>query len=903
MRTSRKHVLAALMASGVVGATSPVALAAIEVAENLLISLDASTLAPGTINTWSNAGSLLGEFRNDALAPSSSVQVGTIRGSTAAIFTGNDALVSTNGVDTLGPIPLYAPAGLVGIDPTRTIEVWAYNPGIAGEETMVSWSRRGGVPDGSAMQFNYGSNGTFGAATHWGAPDIGWGGAANVPVRGTWHHLAYTFNGAEGGGTTPTTRVYVDGVQANQEVLAPGAINTHTPYEFRLGAALAGNEAGLEIFGSLALARVRVHDGVLSPTQILNNFNEEKVAFDLTPPQPAQAAPLQRGPKHRYSFDGTGGDGTALTDSVGGAHGVLRALDASTLTGTGQMSLAGGASATAGYGDLPNNLISTLTELTLEAWVTPQGAQNWMRIADFGSTTEGELMGPGGGGNGADYIFMSATRGTNLNQKRAEIRDAGAPGGVARLNTADVTVTTTAGQEQHYAVVYSTTSEFGVPELRLYVNGQLVSSTNTEITLAELNDINNWLGRSNYTGDANFQGSFEEFRIYDYALTSGELLGNFEAGANTINTASLWNRDANGNWSEATNWSGSVPNAVDASAMLGSAITAPRQIDLDVPVSLGSLRFAGNHGYEVRGAAGLTMDVAPGKSAVLSAAGPANHLISAPVTLADDTAVEVATPTATLTLSSLNAAPAARLTKRGQGTLAVNRVRAAALDVAAGKVRILTGGGQEGVSVVNDLIIAGATDNWTGTLDLADNDLVVRADAANRDVTLARIVNQIKHGRDTGASGRWSGAGITSSNAAQDPITGLAAMPNPGLDTFSGQTVGANDVLVKYTYNGDANLDGRINADDYFQIDSGFLDQPANPTYRQGDFNYDGKINADDYFQIDSAFLEQGAPIASGAAAAALVSVPEPGSMAGVMMFAALATSRSLGTRCRRRRA
>src|SRR5688572_29406519 len=375
MRTSRKRVLAALMASGVVGASSPVALAAIEVAENLLVNLDASTLTLGPVSSWANTGTLGGAFSNDPFALASNVSVGTVYGSNAAILTGNDAMVSD----------IFAPAGVVGIDPTRSIEVWAYNPGIAGEEAMVSWGKRGqaGGPTnpadatGSAMQFNYGSSGAFGAATHWGAPDIGWGGAANVPVAGTWHHLTYTFNGAEAGGTTPTTRVYVDGVQVNQEVLAPGIINTWTPYNFRLGAALAGNEANLEIFASLALARVRVHDGVLSPTQITNNFNEEKPLFNTNPPQPAQPQPLQRGPKHRYSFDGTGGDGTVLTDSVGGQHGVLRTLDGvSALDGSGQMSLAGGASATAGYGDLPNNLISTLTELTLEAWVTPTAAQN-----------------------------------------------------------------------------------------------------------------------------------------------------------------------------------------------------------------------------------------------------------------------------------------------------------------------------------------------------------------------------------------------------------------------------------------------------------------------------------------------------------------------------------------------
>jgi hypothetical protein len=55
---------------------------------------------------------------------------------------------------------------------------------------------------------------------------------------------------------------------------------------------------------------------------------------------------------------------------------------------------------------------------------------------------------------------------------------------------------------------------------------------------------------------------------------------------------------------------------------------------------------------------------------------------------------------------------------------------------------------------------------------------------------------------------------------------------------------------VKYTYVGDATLDGKINIDDYTRIDSGI---PTNLTgWWNGDFNYDGKINIDDYTLIDS---------------------------------------------------
>jgi hypothetical protein len=51
------------------------------------------------------------------------------------------------------------------------------------------------------------------------------------------------------------------------------------------------------------------------------------------------------------------------------------------------------------------------------------------------------------------------------------------------------------------------------------------------------------------------------------------------------------------------------------------------------------------------------------------------------------------------------------------------------------------------------------------------------------------------------------------------------------------------------------NLDGIVDAADYFLVDSGFLTQQGG--YRNGDLNYDGTIDAADYFLIDSAFLAQ----------------------------------------------
>jgi hypothetical protein len=83
-----------------------------------------------------------------------------------------------------------------------------------------------------------------------------------------------------------------------------------------------------------------------------------------------------------------------------------------------------------------------------------------------------------------------------------------------------------------------------------------------------------------------------------------------------------------------------------------------------------------------------------------------------------------------------------------------------------------------------------------------------------------------------------------------------------GVTNMAGTSMSADHVMSFRVLAGDADRNARIDADDYFRIDSSFLAQPPAPTYVQGDFNYDGRIDADDYFIIDSAFLNQGAPAA-----------------------------------------
>ena len=64
------------------------------------------------------------------------------------------------------------------------------------------------------------------------------------------------------------------------------------------------------------------------------------------------------------------------------------------------------------------------------------------------------------------------------------------------------------------------------------MNGNLVASGAAPDPLSALQDVNNYLGRSGYAGDPTFNGSYDEFRIYDGALSAVEVAANFASGPN-----------------------------------------------------------------------------------------------------------------------------------------------------------------------------------------------------------------------------------------------------------------------------------------------------------------------------------------------------------------------------------
>ena len=226
---------------------------------------------------------------------------------------------------------------------------------------------------------------------------------------------------------------------------------------------------------------------------------------------------------HRYSFNET--SGLTLIDSVGGANArVVDQTGAGTVgggggyaLGGGEARLFGGANSTSDYIELPDTILAGLTDATFEFWGTRHSLRDFYdRIFDFGS--------------GQADFFTAEWR---SNSGRVAWFDTGASG--SDINNQPIhNFSLTDNTEVHLTfVVDEGGGTDGKTLVTWYQNGVLKGSLDTTAKLSDLGQDNNWLGRDKFpelTADA----SYNEFRIYNRALTAAEIAANTQLGPNAI---------------------------------------------------------------------------------------------------------------------------------------------------------------------------------------------------------------------------------------------------------------------------------------------------------------------------------------------------------------------------------
>ena len=202
---------------------------------------------------------------------------------------------------------------------------------------------------------------------------------------------------------------------------------------------------------------------------------------------------------HQYTFE----DGTA-NDSVGQAHGTL----------VGGAAVVDGAMVTTAqdqWMEMPGEVIAmnTYDEVTLAAWYTPTAGANagWSMLAYFGGSV---------GGFGSNGYFITAARGDDVSRAAISIGDTSAPwSDESGAN----------GPEYDDGQPHLMVSTIDGRNITLYIDGVLTGSTplSATNTISGISTDFAYLAKGGYTGDPEWIGAIQEFRIYNRALSAGEV--------------------------------------------------------------------------------------------------------------------------------------------------------------------------------------------------------------------------------------------------------------------------------------------------------------------------------------------------------------------------------------------
>ena len=248
------------------------------------------------------------------------------------------------------------------------------------------------------------------------------------------------------------------------------------------------------------------------------------------------------------------------------------------------------------FAQLPQGIVSTLTDFTVAAWVSPSAIASWQRVFDFG---DGENV----------YMFMTVAAGGTGNPRFA------------------ITVSSNGHEQQvnapsplplntwtHLAVTLSGTTA------TLYVNGTAVD-TNSSMTLNPSSlgaTTQNYIGKSQWP-DPYLSGGVDELQVYGRALSAAEVASLLtSAGGSPGGGDVAWYRfdeakgdvaaDSSGNHRDgaimltATDWTAVADGGAEATPVLDSGAPLNAQLTRSLRVdvqSVGAGQRAGmaNGGY------------------------------------------------------------------------------------------------------------------------------------------------------------------------------------------------------------------------------------------------------------------------------------------------------------------
>jgi hypothetical protein len=421
--------------------------------------------------------------------------------------------------------------------------------------------------------------------------------------------------------------------------------------------------------------------------------------------------------------------------------------------------------------------------------------------------------------------------------------------------------------------------------------------------------------------------------------TSEYFLDNVRVVNEDTATRSTWQVVSTADWTNPASWANGVPNAASAPAIFygigagtgDSSVAAT--VNVNANVTVGSIIFDSQMtsfdfetpnnsitsaamlpqiaNYTLSGTGSLTLDSGSLASEIYAIAG--NHTISVPVLINSNTEIDTSagfksdenpslpgggrfshvSMTSLAFTQPVTIANGKTLTTHGAGSVSFAAINGGSAGVVVNGGYTNFGGNVNvgSIFVASSAVATVASGGTTvlrsgslavnGKLDLNDNKAIV--DYAG-DSPLASIRQAALSAYNDGT---WNGPGIGSGLAAAVAIdgsnthktaVGYAEAAALGISSFAGQSVDGTTIVMRYTYSGDANLDGKVNAMDFNLLATNFGGNSK--VWSDADFNFDGTVNSADFAAIATNYNLALASPALGTL------VPEPGAIgiAGIGM-------------------